>query len=150
MSGSAPTVALRVFRAIGRDDLADDPDFSDPQRRLQRSAEVDKIVADWVSQQTLKDAMQVFEDQEIAAAPVYTIDELIDDDQMKHREVFIRIEDKQLESMLVQAPVPRFSGGAGIVDQLGPELGAHTSAVLSELLGLTESDIADLRDRRVI
>jgi crotonobetainyl-CoA:carnitine CoA-transferase CaiB-like acyl-CoA transferase len=150
MSGSAPTVALRVFRAIGRDDLAEDPDFSDPQRRLRRSEEVDTIVADWLSQQTLSEAMRVFEEQEIAAAPVYDIAELVDDDQMQHREVFLRVDDEQLESMLVQAPVPRFSGCAGIVDQLGPPLGAHTTAVLSDLLGLSDSELADLRQRRII
>lgn len=38
MSGSSPALALRVFRAIGRHDLLDDADFSDPQRRLARAA----------------------------------------------------------------------------------------------------------------
>ena len=37
MSGSSPQLALRVFRAIGRADLVDDADFSDPQRRLARA-----------------------------------------------------------------------------------------------------------------
>lgn len=150
MSGSAPTIALRVFRAIGRADLAEDPDFSDPQRRLARSSEVDAIVAEWVAERTLADAMAVFDEFEIAAAPVYDVSELIDDEQMRHRGVFVRIEDTQLASMLVQAPVPRFSDSAGIVDGLGPELGAHTAAVLSELLGLSDADIDALRQRDVI
>ena len=126
MSGSAPTIALRVFRAIGRADLAEDPDFADPQRRLARSAEVDRMVAEWVSQRALADAMTVFETFEIAAAPVYDVAELIGDEQMRHREVFVRSEDPQLDSMLVQSPVPRFSDSAGIIDGLGPELGEHT------------------------
>jgi crotonobetainyl-CoA:carnitine CoA-transferase CaiB-like acyl-CoA transferase len=61
MSGSAPTVALRVFRAIGRPDLAESPDFADPQRRLARAGEVDQVVADWVATRTLDEAMEVFE-----------------------------------------------------------------------------------------
>jgi crotonobetainyl-CoA:carnitine CoA-transferase CaiB-like acyl-CoA transferase len=150
MSGSAPTVALRVFRAIGRPDLAEDPDFADPQRRLARAGEVDKVVADWVAGRTLDDAMAVFEREEIAAAPVYDVVALIDDEQVKAREVFRRVDDPALGSMLVQSPVPRFSGHAGIVDRLGPELGEHTTEVLEELLGLSETEQADLRARRVI
>jgi crotonobetainyl-CoA:carnitine CoA-transferase CaiB-like acyl-CoA transferase len=61
MSGSSPALALRVFRAIGRDDLVEDADFSDPQRRLARAREVDEVVAKWVSSKTLVDAMEVFE-----------------------------------------------------------------------------------------
>ena len=150
MSGSAPAVTLRVFRAIGRADLVDDPNFSDPQRRLTRAAEVDRIVSDWVSRHTLEDAMTVFERDEIAAAPVYDIVELIDDDQMKAREVFRRIEDSDLGSLLVQAPVPRFSEHAGIINGLGPTLGQHTAEVLTELLGLSTAEQSELRKNHVI
>ncbi|MEE2060980.1 CaiB/BaiF CoA transferase family protein [Rhodococcus artemisiae] len=150
MSASSPSIALRVFKAIGRHDLVDDPDFSDAQRRLKRLDEVDELVAEWVTQHTLDDAMAVFEAGEIAAAPVYDVSQLVEDEQMIAREVFVRVEDPDLESMLVQAPVPRFSGNAGIVDNLGPALGAHTAEVLTEVLGLTDAQIADLCDRHII
>jgi crotonobetainyl-CoA:carnitine CoA-transferase CaiB-like acyl-CoA transferase len=150
MSGSAPTVALRVFRAIGRGDLAEDPDFADPVRRLGRAQEVDEVVAAWIAGQTLDEAMAVFEREEIAAAPVYDVVGLIEDDQMRAREVFRRIDDGELGSMLVQTPVPRFSEHAGIVDSLGPRLGEHTAEVLSEMLGLSAAEQERLRARRVI
>src|ERR1700685_4408683 len=73
MSGSSPQLALRVFRAIGRADLVDDADFSDPQRRLARAPEVDQVVADWVATKTLAEAMEIFDAAEVAAAPVYDI-----------------------------------------------------------------------------
>ncbi|MDL5156028.1 CaiB/BaiF CoA transferase family protein [Actinomycetospora termitidis] len=149
MSGSAPTVALRVFRAIGRPDLAEDPDFSDAQRRLARAGEVDAVVADWVVRQTLDEAMAVFEAAEIAAAPVYDVTDLVADDQMIAREVFRRIPDDQLGSLLVQGPVPRVSGVDARIDHLGPELGAHTREVLTEA-GLSDLEIDDLSSRGVI
>ncbi|MHC1560525.1 CaiB/BaiF CoA transferase family protein [Actinomycetospora sp. C-140] len=149
MSGSAPTVALRVFRAIGRPDLAEHPDFSDPQRRLARAGEVDAVVADWVAGRTMDEAMAVFEDAEIAAAPVYDVTDLVADEQMVAREVFRRIPDDQLGSLLVQAPVPRLSGAAGRIDHLGPALGAHTDEVLADI-GLDPGEIDDLRVRGVI
>lgn len=150
MSGSSPALALRVFRAIGRPDLVDDADFGDPQRRLARAREVDEVVADWVSRQTLDEAMKVFDAEQVAAAPVYDITDLIADEQLRHREVFVGVADGELGSMTVQAPVPRFSEAAGRVDHLGPRLGEHNAEVYGELLGLTTDDLSDLRSRGVL
>lgn len=145
MSGSSPSLALRVFRAIGRDDLVSDDDFSDPQRRLARAAEVDSVVAEWVAAHTLSEAMAVFDAAEVAAAPVYEIADLVADEQLQHRGVFVSVADDELGAMTVQAPVPRFSGNAGRVDSLGPRLGEHNAEVYHELLGLTAEEIDHLR-----
>jgi crotonobetainyl-CoA:carnitine CoA-transferase CaiB-like acyl-CoA transferase len=150
MSGSSPALALRVFRAIGRADLVDDTDFSDPQRRLARAAEVDGVVADWVATKTLAEAMAVLDAEQVAAAPVYDIEDLLADEQMAHREVFIRVSDAELGSMTVQAPVPRMSATPGRIGGLGPRLGEHNAEVYGELLGLTDQEIDDLHARGVL
>ena len=150
MSGSSPTLALRVFQAIGRADLVTDADFSDPQRRLARAAEVDAVVAEWVAGQTLSDAMAIFDAHEVAAAPVYDIADLLTDEQLKHREVFVAVDDDELGPMTVQAPVPRFSSAPGRVEHLGPRLGEHNTAVYGEILGLSHTDIDKLRTDGVL
>lgn len=144
MSGSSPALALRVFTAIGRDDLVSDADFSDPQRRLARAAEVDEVVAKWVSTKTLDEAMAVFDSAEVAAAPVYDITQLVADEQLAHRGVFAKIADDELGTMTVQSAVPKFSERPCRIDHLGPKLGQHNVDVYGELLGLTNSDIDDL------
>lgn len=150
MSGSSPALALRVFHAIGRADLAEDIDFSDPQRRLARAREVDEVVADWVAGKTLAEAMAVLDVAQVAAAPVYDITELVADEQLAHREVFVKVGDDELGAMTVQAPVPRFSAADGRVDHLGPRLGEHNADVYGDLLGLSPDYIDDLRARGVL
>ncbi|MBH0780466.1 CaiB/BaiF CoA transferase family protein [Nocardia bovistercoris] len=150
MSGSSPALALRVFRAIGRADLIGDAEFSDPQRRLARAREVDEVVAAWVAAHTLTEAMAVFEAEEVAAAPVYDIEDLLRDDQLRHREVFVPVADDELGSMTVQTPVPRFSETDGRVDHLGPRLGEHNAEVFGELLGLDDTELTDLHRRGVL
>lgn len=150
MSGSSPALALRVFEAIGRSDLVSDTDFSDPQRRLARAPEVDAVVAEWVATKTLSEAMAVFEAAEVAAAPVYDITDLVADEQLEHREVFVRVEDGELGAMTIQAPVPRFSAATARVEHLGPRLGEHNTEVYGELLGLSQTDIDDLHARGVL
>ena len=150
MSGSSPALALRVFRAIGRDDLVEDADFSDPQRRLARAQEVDEVVAKWVSSKTLAEAMDVFDAAEVAAAPVYDIADLVADEQLRHRGVFVTVDDSELGPMTVQAPVPKFSESPGRIGHLGPALGEHNGEVYGEILGLTPSDIDELRAAGVL
>lgn len=150
MSGSSPALALRVFRAMGRADLVDHADFSDPQRRLARAREVDEVVAEWVAKHTLAQAMSVFEAEEVAAAPVYDIEDLVNDEQLRHREVFVRVDDDELGPMTVQAPVPRLSETPGEIAHLGPRLGEHNTEVYGELLGLSTADVDALRARGVL
>jgi len=150
MSGSSPSIAIRVFRSIGRDDLAEDVNFADPQARLARALEVDAVVADWVASKTLDEAMAVFEAAEVAAAPVYDVTQLLADEQLRHRRVFQRIDDDELGAMTVQAPVPRFSGACGRIDHLGPKIGEHNYEVYAEVLGLSAGEIDGLRSKGVI
>ncbi|CNH36929.1 caib/baif family protein [Mycobacterium tuberculosis] len=86
----------------------------------------------------------------MAAAPVYDIRDLVADEQLAHRGVFVSVEDDELGPMTVQAPVPRFSLTSGTVDRLGPRLGEHNAEVYGELLGLTSDELDDLRARGVL
>lgn len=150
MSGSAPTIAVRALRAVGRPELTEDPQFAEAQQRLRNAAEVDKIMADWVAERTLDEAMAVFEEAEVAAAPVYDAAQLLDDPQLAARGTYPTFPDPDLGRMRIQGPVPRMSATPGAVNHLGPALGEHTDEVLAELLGLDPSRRAELRAAGVI
>jgi crotonobetainyl-CoA:carnitine CoA-transferase CaiB-like acyl-CoA transferase len=150
MSGSAPTIAMRALRAVGRADLTTDPRFAEAQQRLRHAAEVDQIMADWIGARTLDDAMAVFEEAEVAAAPVYDAAQLLADPQLRAREVYPAYPDPDFGQMRVQAPVPRFSDTPGVVHHLGPALGEHTDEVYRRLLGLDDERLAELRAAGVI
>src|ERR687892_267260 len=77
ISSASPSIAVRVFRAINRPDLADDPDYIDPVSRQKRALEVDELVAKWIGERTLDEAMRVFEAREVTAAPVYDAEQLL-------------------------------------------------------------------------
>ena len=83
MSGSAPSVAMRALRAVGRPELTMDPRFAEAQQRLRNAAEIDKIMADWIGERTLDDALAVFEQAEVAAAPIYDAQQLLADVQRR-------------------------------------------------------------------
>jgi len=150
ISSASPTIAVRVYRAIGRDDLAGDPDYVDPVRREAHGEEIDALVASWVGARTLDEAMELFLDAEVAAAPVYDAEQLLDDEHLVARGTFLRVDDPDLGSVRVQAPVAVLTDTPGRVDHLGGALGADNDAVYGDLLGITPRRLDALRAARVI
>lgn len=150
MSGSAPTIAMRALRAVGRPELTEDPKFAEAQQRLRNAAEIDAIMAGWIGQRTLAEALAVFEEAGVAAAPIYDAEQLLDDPQLRARGVYPSVDDPELGSMRVQAPVPRFSATPGAISHLGPRLGEHNTEVYRELLGLDSGRLAELHEQGVI
>lgn len=145
LSGASPNIAVRVFRAIDRPDMADNPDYVDPVMRQSLALEVDEAVAKWVEHHTLDEAMAVFGDAEVAAAPVYDASQLLADEHLAARGTFVRVEDPDLGPVTVQAPVARLSETPGRIDYLGRSLGADNEAVFGELLGVPPERMAALR-----
>ena len=141
---------MRVYRAIGRPELADDPDYVDPVRRQARAREVDELVADWVRGRTLDEAMKVFEAGEVAAAPIYDAQQLLADEHLQARGSFVEVDDPDLGPMTVQAPVARLSDTPGCVEHLGRALGADNGAVFRQLLGLDADELEALRAKGII
>jgi crotonobetainyl-CoA:carnitine CoA-transferase CaiB-like acyl-CoA transferase len=150
ISSASPSIAVRVFRAIERPDLADDPDYVDPVRRQERAGEVDDLVAKWVGARTLDEAMRVFEAAEVTAAPVYDAAQLLADEHLRARGTYVPVDDPELGPVTVQAPVAVLSETPGRIEHLGRALGADNDAVYRDLLGLGPDRLAELRAAYVI
>jgi crotonobetainyl-CoA:carnitine CoA-transferase CaiB-like acyl-CoA transferase len=150
ISSASPSTAVRVFRVIGRADLAEDPAYVDPVSRQERAHEVDQLVAEWVARQTLDEAMARFEAAEVTAAPVYDAEQLVADEHLQARGTFLSVDDPDFGPMRVQAPVARFSATRGRVEHLGRSLGADNEAVYCDLLGMDADRFKALQSAGVI
>jgi crotonobetainyl-CoA:carnitine CoA-transferase CaiB-like acyl-CoA transferase len=150
ISSASPSIAVRVFRVVGRDDWAENPEFVDPLRRRDHDDEIDGAVAAWMAARPLEQAMKELLAAEVAAAPVYDAEQLLDDEHLAARGTFVRVEDPDLGSVRVQAPVVQMSATPGTVEHLGRPLGADNAAVYRDLLGLDDDRLAALREAEVI
>jgi crotonobetainyl-CoA:carnitine CoA-transferase CaiB-like acyl-CoA transferase len=150
MSSASPTIAMRVYRAIGRPELAEDPDYVDPVRRQARALEVDELVEKWVCERTLDEAMAVFQAADVAAAPIYDAQQLRADEHLRARGSFVTLDDPDFGVMTVQAPAAVMSETPGSVEHLGRALGADNEAVYRGLLDLSAARLAELQAAGVI
>ena len=150
ISSASANIVVRVFRCIGRHDLAENPDYVDPVRRQARGTEIDAMVAEWISQRTLDEVMGVFLEADVAAAPIYDAQQLLDDEHLRSRGTFPPFDDPDLGPVRVQAPLAQLSETPGRIDHLGQHLGAENNAVYGGLLGLAPDRMAALRAAGVI
>jgi crotonobetainyl-CoA:carnitine CoA-transferase CaiB-like acyl-CoA transferase len=150
ISSASSSVAARLYRAIDRPDLAIRPEYVDPIPRQGRADEIDALVAGWIRAHTLGHAMKVFLAEDVAAAPVYDAQQLLADEHLRARGTFVTVDDPDLGSMIVQAPVARLSDTPGGIAHLGRALGADNDAVYCDLLGLDADRLADLRAANAI
>ncbi|WP_282351706.1 CaiB/BaiF CoA transferase family protein [Haloferax volcanii] len=150
ISASAQPLAERTFDAIGRPDLKDDPRFETNEDRLEHVDELDAIIQDWMDDHSREEVLSAFEAADATLAPVYNVEDILNDEHYAAREAFLTVDDPDLGEAVVQNAFPKFSETPGRVDHLGPSLGEHNDAVYRDRLGYDESVLSDLEAEDVI
>ena len=143
ISASIQVMAERLFRAIGREDMIDDPRFRTNTDRVRNIDECDGAVAAFIAARTLDDNMAIFQAAEVTASPVYEIDQLIDDEHIQARGVIVEAPDDEMGSVLMHNVIPRLSGTPGRIRRPAPTLGQHTREMLVAI-GYSAEQIAAL------
>lgn len=150
ISASASDMAFRLFKAIGRDDMIEDPRYNTPAKRLENGDEVDGIVADWIRTHPLTEVLQVLEDHAVPIAPIYDIGQIMEDPQYKARETIIALEDAELGTIRMTNIPPKFSRNPGHIRHPGrTQIGYDTLEILHSI-GMSDSEINELREKNII
>src|SRR2546421_1102733 len=149
ISASIQSMAERLYRAIGRADMIDDPRFRTNSDRVKNIDEADRPVAEFIKARTLADNLAAFQAAEVTAAPVYDIDQFIADPHVQARAIVTDLPDPEMGSVPMHAVVPRLSGTPGEIRTPAPALGEHNDAILGTR-GLAAAALADVRKRKGI
>ncbi|HYW50397.1 MAG TPA: CoA transferase, partial [Gemmatimonadaceae bacterium] len=141
----------RLATAMGRPELAASSTYGEQKTRLEHRHDVNEIVRDWCGSLTREQVLERCYATDTPAGPLNNIQDIFGDRQFHARRNLVAIDDPETgESIIVPSPVPALSETPGSIRSLGPKLGEHTDEVLSEVLGMSASEIADLRSKRVI
>jgi crotonobetainyl-CoA:carnitine CoA-transferase CaiB-like acyl-CoA transferase len=149
ISASIQAMAERLFRAIGRADMIEDPRFRTNTDRVRNIEECDGAVAAFIAARTLEENMAIFEAAEVTANPVYEIDQLIADEHVQARGIIVEAPDDEAGSVLMHNVIPRLSETPGKLRHPAPALGQHTRELLNGI-GYSAERIAALAADGVI
>jgi formyl-CoA transferase len=148
-SSATQTVYERLMKAIGRPDLITDERYATNVARTSVGRDINDIVQAWFSEHDTEDVIRILDEHDVPCSPVNSMAEVTVDPQLLERESLIRKPYAGID-LLMPGVVPKYSRTPGSVTHAGPALGEHTRDVLSTLLGMSDEEIDDLAQRKVI
>ncbi|PKM31251.1 MAG: formyl-CoA transferase [Gammaproteobacteria bacterium HGW-Gammaproteobacteria-11] len=149
IGANGDAIFQRFMRAIGRDDLANDPQLSDNAGRDGRRDELYQLIDAWTASLPQEQVLALLSKAEVPASRIFSVADMFSDPQFLARDMFI--EGKLPDGKTFKTPgiVPKLSATPGSTQWSGPALGEHNAPLLKSL-GYSETDIAELKQRGVI
>ena len=134
MSASTQKMAERLFRAIGRTDVNDNPRYRTNANRVRYAAELDAIIAEFIGKMNLAEALDFFDKADVTVGPIYDVSQLMDDAYVAEREILANYPDAQMGRIAMHCVVPRLSTTPGAIRKPAPVLvGEDNAAILHEI-----------------
>jgi CoA:oxalate CoA-transferase len=142
----------RLWRALKRPDLAEDARFKTNRDRIKNNQEFRHIFEDWLATFTdRQSALAVLDAERVPCAPVYKVEEAMAHPHMRQRKTVRRVKDPTMGELEIPGMPIKFSTWPDRTDLKASRVGADNDAILTEVLGLTPAQIADLyRDNVLI
>ncbi|TXL82390.1 CoA transferase [Vineibacter terrae] len=149
LSASTQGMTERLFRAIDRADLINDPRYRTNADRVQRSEELDAIIGAFVGARTLEETVAYFDAAAVTIGPVYDVNQILRDPHVVEREILADYPDAEMGQFPMHPVIPRLSGTPGSIRSRAPRLGEHNRALLAEI-GVSDADYAALKAQGVV
>jgi len=131
----AELLGVEDFAGIDSSNVIDDRDAV--KRRLEQATRT-RTTDEWLDHLLAHD---------VWCAPVNDLDRVVEDPQVVHNDILITLDHPSAGPIRVVGSPVRFSGTPSSVRSVPPELGQHTAAILQDVLGMSDEDIAGARER---
>lgn len=130
IGGNADSIFRRLMGAIGRQDLADDPDLAHNDGRAARADELDAVIGEWTGARDREAVIRVLGKAGVPVGKIYSVADIAADSQYRSRDMILDIEDRDGNALKVPGIVPKLSATPGGVRHRAPALGEHNTEIL--------------------
>jgi formyl-CoA transferase len=133
IAGNGDAIFKRLMLAIGREDLASDPQLARNDGRVPRTQEIDEAIQDWCSGRGIDAALAALGAADVPVSKIYSVADMFADPHFLARQMIERQRLPDGTPLAVPAVTPKLSATPGGTRWLGPRLGEHTDEVLAAL-----------------
>ena len=137
-------------KALGSPHWADDKRFATPASRLKNKKALDGLIEGWTENHPPEEVMALLQAQGVAAGVVQSAGDLAQDPQLKERGFFIELDHPQMGKTVSDGTPIRLSATPPGYSRPAPLPGQDNAYVYGEILGLSKSEINELKKQGVI
>jgi len=139
----------RLCNVLGREDMLAMPEFKDAEGRSKNRAKLNEALNESFISRDSKDWIEELNRAGVPCGPIYRMDEVFADPQVRHLGVAAEVNHPRLGKFKVLGQAARLSRTPAAVVAATPELGQHTDEILQEL-GYKANEISSLKSKGVI
>ncbi len=150
IAANPDTVFARLCDVMGRPELTTDARYATHGARGAHQVELDDLISEWTRTRPADKLLAELHEAGVPAGGVYTAKDMLADPHIAAREAIVRVPHPDFGELPMQNVAPRLSADPGSVRWAGPALGQHNDEVYGGLLGLSDDERAQLRERGVI
>ena len=146
------TQFARFCEMAGCTHFTENPDYATNGARVRNRDALVPQLAEIFAKRSSADWLSALEEQKIGCGPINNLRQVFDDPHVKAREMVVNVPHPATGDSgadLIASPM-KFSDTPVTYRHAPPLLGQHTEEVLREKLGLSDDDLAALRDKEVI
>jgi formyl-CoA transferase len=144
-----PATFQAMAQVIGRPDLLHDDRFCTPPGRAQNAAALTEIIESWARQHDKRDVMRAFAGRGIPCGSVFDTAEVLQDAHLRERGTIVDL-DHPTRGRFSTIISPLRLSDSPVEPRRAPLYGEHTAAVLRDLAGYSDTEIAAMRTKGVI
>ena len=134
VAGNGDSIFKRLMNAIGRADLASDPQLAGNAGRVARVEEIDSAIGAWTAPRTVAAVLDTLNAAAVPAGRIYNARDIAQDPHYRARGMIQRVRTADGLELDVPGIVPKLSLTPGAISRAAPTLGEDNASVL-DLLG---------------
>ena len=150
IGANSDAIFKRMMKAIGKPELAEDPQYETNAGRSEHADELDALIEEWTEQHTLDEVVQALGEADVPVGPIYSVTDILEDEHYKAREMFVEEEVDDIGPVKMPGIAPKLSATPGGVEWSGGPPGTHNKEVYEGLLGLKPEELKRLSEEGVI
>jgi CoA:oxalate CoA-transferase len=136
---------LNLIKAMGREELSEDPRFKTNADRVAHMDQTDEVVGEWTRTLGKMEVSARLKAGRVPCAPVRTAPEVMNDPHMHERGMLERVTHPELGEIVVPTNPLRLHGLPKAPMIPSPKVGQHNAEIYGGWLGLSGDEIAALK-----
>ena len=151
IAANQDTVFRRLCDAMGQPELATDERFATHTARGAHQELLDGIINEWSSKKPVAEVEALMLEHGVPSGKIYRAPDMLEDPHFAARNAIVSTPTEKWPELKMQNVFPLMSKTQGEIRWPGvDELGAHNNEVYGGLLGKSESELLELKDKSII